>query len=209
MGTIELLEPHFPHLSSRQKEQLGELGELYRTWNDKINVVSRKDIDELYERHILHSLAIAKFITFEEGTKVMDVGTGGGFPGIPLAILFPSVQFHLVDSIRKKISVVQGVSQSIGLANLEAEWNRAEKVNDKFDFIVCRAVTRMKKFHQLVHNKILEKGFNTIGNGIIALKGGDLNDEMKELGRPYQSISIKKYFNAPFFETKNLIYVPY
>lgn len=204
----ETVFEHFPELTEIQKQQIDSLLPLFKEWNDKINVVSRKDIDQLYERHVLHSLSIAKFIKFKPGSKILDLGTGGGFPGIPLAILFPETDFHLVDSINKKIRVVTEVSQAIGLNNLTSEHQRAEKVNGKFDFIISRAVARTKQLFIWTHQKVSNKNNHDIDNGMILLKGGDLKEEMKELKRKYQEIALTEFFPFDFFETKKIIYVP-
>lgn len=204
---MELIRKYFPNLNSLQLQQLGQLGELYKDWNTKINVISRKDINELYERHILHSLGIAKYIDFVPGTSVMDVGTGGGFPGIPLAILFPDTNFYLVDSIAKKIKVAEGVSQSLGLKNVNASQNRAEKVNGQFDFVVSRAVTAFPKFVSLVRKKISSKQQNKLANGILYLKGGDFQDELKSFKNQVHVYSLSQYFQEDFFETKKLIHL--
>lgn len=205
---VEIILKYFPSLSAQQQSQFEQLYDLYKEWNSKINVISRKDIDELYVRHVLHSLAIARLIQFTNGTKVLDIGTGGGFPGIPLAIYFPKSDFHLVDSIGKKIKVVEEVSSSIGLKNLTAEHQRAEKVKGQFDFVVSRAVARTKILFQWTHQKIKQENINQLSNGLILLKGGDLDEEMKEFGRPYQQIDIRDYFEEDFFDTKKLIYIP-
>lgn len=199
---------YFPDLSKRQKQQIEQLYQLYRDWNDKINVISRKDIDALYERHVLHSFAIAKFIQFKSGSKVLDVGTGGGFPGIPLAIQFPEVNFHLVDSIGKKINVVKEIAKELRLENLTAEHIRAEKVKGKFDFIVSRAVAQSKVLYQWSHQKIRSDHTHVIENGLILLKGGDLDAELAELKRPYSQRDLSEYYSESFFETKKLIYIP-
>ncbi|MBT6745782.1 MAG: 16S rRNA (guanine(527)-N(7))-methyltransferase RsmG, partial [Flavobacteriales bacterium] len=190
-----------------QKQQFSQLESLYAEWNDQINVISRKDIDQLYERHVLHSLGIAKIIQFTNGTSLLDVGTGGGFPGIPLAILFPKCQFHCVDSIGKKIKVVNEVTESIGLTNLTAEHQRAEKVNDKYDFVISRAVTRMKPFINWVHGKTLKKNSNKLLNGILYLKGGDIIDELAEIKRDYNVFNLSDQFTEEFFETKKVVWV--
>ena len=207
MDSIGIIKKYFPELTAKQEEQFTALGPLYQEWNEKINVVSRKDIDHIYERHILHALSIAKFKDLSN-KRILDVGTGGGFPGIPLAILFPEAQFTLVDSIGKKISVVKGISEAIALQNLEAHHMRAEKVKGQFDYIVSRAVTRMKNFLPWVNQKIDSKD-RMADVGIIALKGGDLDEEMKEVKRTYQEISLTDYYSEEFFETKKIIYVPF
>jgi 16S rRNA (guanine527-N7)-methyltransferase len=204
---MELILKYFPSLSSHQQAQFAALGSLYKEWNDKINVISRKDMDHLYEKHILHSLGIAKVISFKDQTSILDVGTGGGFPGIPLAILFPECQFHLVDSIGKKIKVVQEVSEAIKLNNLKAEQARAEQLQEQYDFVVSRAVTDIKEFHGWVRNKFLKGGHNSLDNGILYLKGGDLTEELKELKKPYKIFELKDYFEEDFFETKKVLYV--
>jgi 16S rRNA (guanine527-N7)-methyltransferase len=207
MDDASLIFKYFDNLTELQKNQLSALGSLYQEWNKKINVISRKDLDHLNVRHVLHSLAIARIITFKPGTKILDVGTGGGFPGIPLAILFPDSKFHLVDSIGKKIKVVQAVIQSIGLNNATAEQIRAEEVNDTFDFVVSRAVARMTPFYTWVKNKFTSNSFNDLENGILLLKGGDLQEEINELKKPCQSFNLKDHYSEEFFESKKLIYV--
>jgi 16S rRNA (guanine527-N7)-methyltransferase len=202
-----IIEKYFD-LSPMQREQFQKLGPLYAEWNEKINVISRKDVENIYVNHILHSLGIAKVISFKKDSEVMDVGTGGGFPGIPLAILFPGTQFHLVDSIGKKITVVKEISKAVGLANVSAEQIRAEEVKHKYDFIVSRAVTRMKEFHGWVRNKVKPKSINELDNGILYLKGGDLDQEMKELKKPYSEYDLTSFFKEEFFETKKVIFVP-
>ncbi len=203
---MEIIQKYFPDLTEKQIEQFSQLAELYTDWNEKINVVSRKDIDELYLRHVLHSLAIAKVITFTKGTKILDVGTGGGFPGIPLAIMFPEVQFHLVDSIQKKILVVSEVTSALGLKNVKAETQRVEKLKSEYDFIVSRAVTQMPKFVEWVENKFESKDRNQLPNGILYLKGGNLEDELFEFPQA-QIFEIPAYFEEPFFETKKVVYI--
>jgi 16S rRNA (guanine527-N7)-methyltransferase len=198
---------YFDGLTELQKNQLSALGNLYEEWNEKINVISRKDLDHLYERHVLHSLAIARVIRFKKNTRILDVGTGGGFPGVPLAIFFPDSQFHLIDSIGKKIKVVQNIIDSIGLQNATTEQIRVESVNGKYDFVVSRAVTRMAKFYSWVRSKISETSFNDLKNGILYLKGGDLEEEMKELNRPYQTFNLKQYYFEEFFESKKVIFI--
>lgn len=198
---------YFPNLTTLQIEQFRALEKLYKEWNEKINVISRKDIDELYIKHVLHSLAIAQIIQFKDGSEILDVGTGGGFPGIPLAILFPNVNFHLVDSIQKKINVVNGVAESIGLKNIQAEQKRAEKIKTKYDFVVSRAVTQMPKFVGWVRNKFKEKNQNNLPNGIIYLKGGDLQEELQDYPQ-VQIFEIPDFFTESFFETKKIVYLP-
>jgi len=177
---MEIIEKYFSNLSNRQIDQFGQLKKLYTDWNNKINVISRKDIDHLYERHVLHSLAIAKVVSFNKDTSILDVGTGGGFPGIPLAILFPDCRFHLVDSIGKKITVVKAVSDSLQLKNISSEQTRAEQLNSTYDFVVSRAVTSLPEFYNWVIHTIKTSSFNSIKNGILYLKGGDLDEELKD-----------------------------
>ncbi|MEP0986559.1 16S rRNA (guanine(527)-N(7))-methyltransferase RsmG [Ekhidna sp.] len=208
MITSEIIYKYFPELSDNQKNQIDQLASLYEEWNAKINVVSRKDIDQLYERHVLHSLAIAKFTSFSPDSKILDVGTGGGFPGIPLAILFPECHFHLVDSIGKKITVVKEVASALGLKNLTAEHQRMEKAKGKYDFIVSRAVAQTKQLFIWAHQKVSKDQRNDLDNGMILLKGGDLTQEMKEFGRRYMEKGLPEYFEEAFFETKKIIYVP-
>ncbi len=207
MDSSTIIEKYFPELSDKQKHQFNQLGQIYANWNEKINVISRKDMDHFYERHVLHALAIAKF-TDLSNKKILDVGTGGGFPGVPLAIIFPDAQFTLVDSINKKITVVKEVTQFIELQNVEAMHQRAEKVKGKFDFVVSRAVTRMNNFIPWVTEKIASEN-PMHDSGILALKGGDLDEEMKEIKRPYQQIDLSTYFKEDFFETKKLISIPF
>ncbi len=184
-----------------------ELYELYKYWNAQINIISRKDIDLLYERHVLHSLGIAKIISFKKGTNVMDVGCGGGFPGIPLAILFPECNFFLIDSIGKKIKVVAAVAESIGLKNIRAEHRRAEEVKEKFEFIVSRAVTDASVFFRWVQNNVSKNQFNDLPNGILFLKGGDLSEELKEFKKRAVIFDLKDFFSENFFETKKVVYI--
>ena len=206
--TMDKLIKYFPDLSPKQIELFEKLQPLYADWNAQINVISRKDFPEFYERHVLHSLAIAKLIRFTPGTKILDVGTGGGFPGIPLAILFPKVQFHLVDSIGKKIKVVNGVADSLRLMNVKAEQIRAEQLNDKYDFVVSRAVTRLPEFVNWIRKNISTKQKNALPNGIIYLKGGDLTDEIKLFKRNIFVQNISEYFDEEFFETKKVLHLP-
>ncbi|MFM7195074.1 MAG: 16S rRNA (guanine(527)-N(7))-methyltransferase RsmG [Bacteroidota bacterium] len=208
MKNHEIIGHYFPGLTDRQTEQFRLLQDLYATWNERINVISRKDMDNLYINHVLHSLGIATVLRFLPDTTILDVGTGGGFPGIPLAILFPEARFHLVDSIGKKITVVNEVVKGTGLQNVTTEVTRAEKVNGKFEFIVSRAVTRMKEFHGWVHQKIDPINRHALANGILYLKGGDLEEEMNELKRPWTSRDLKDKFSEEFFETKKVIYMP-
>ncbi len=205
--TSDILIKYFPSLTAQQLQQFNRLPELYNDWNNQINVISRKDIDMLYERHVLHSLGIAKVISFLPGEKVLDVGTGGGFPGIPLAILFPDTQFYLVDSIGKKIKVVQEVVNALALKNVTAKHQRAEDLNGKFDFVISRAVTRLKEFYPWVKNKFNPASKNTLPNGILYLKGGDLTEEISESGLKVQQYYLKDYFEEEFFETKQVIYI--
>ncbi|MFP5079583.1 16S rRNA (guanine(527)-N(7))-methyltransferase RsmG [Pedobacter sp. JCM 36344] len=203
-----LIQEYFPGLTEDQIEKFDKLYELYSFWNAQINVISRKDIDELYERHILHSLGIAKFCSFKPGEKVLDVGTGGGFPGIPLAILFPETQFHLVDSIGKKIKVVVEVAAALELENVKASHLRAEQINDKFDFVVSRAVTKLIDFYPWVHGKFNKDSKNAIANGILYLKGGDLTEEIAESKLKAELYPLSAYFKEEFFETKYVVYIP-
>ena len=205
---VGLIFDYFPGLTATQQEQFRQLGELYPFWNAQINVISRKDIGSLYLHHVLHSLGIAKFTSFSPDTRVLDVGTGGGFPGVPLAILFPEVHFHLVDSIGKKIKVVREVAQAIGLENLEADHIRAEQVDGKYDFVVSRAVTRLGEFYPWVQGKFSRNQSNALPNGIIYLKGGDLKAEIRESRLPAQVFPLDAYFAESFFETKSIAYVP-
>ncbi len=208
MSKINIILKYFPDLTDQQKSQIEQLLPLYQDWNAKINLVSRKDIDQLHERHVLHSLAIAKFTSFSTDSKILDVGTGGGFPGIPLAILFPDCHFHLVDSIGKKITVVNEVARAIGLENLTAEHQRMEKVKGTYDFVVSRAVAQTKQLFNWVHQKVSKDQRNELDNGMILLKGGDLEQEMKKFGRGYVEKNLSDYFSEEFFETKKIIYVP-
>jgi 16S rRNA (guanine527-N7)-methyltransferase len=204
----ELIQKYFTNLTAEQISRFDQLYELYSHWNAQINVISRKDIDELYERHILHSLGIAKFCSFKPGENILDVGTGGGFPGIPLAILFPETNFHLVDSIGKKIKVVVEVAEALGLKNVKASHSRAEQINEKFDFVVSRAVTKLADFYPWVQGKFNKNSKNAIANGILYLKGGDLEEEIKESKLKAELYPLSDYFEEEFFETKFVVYIP-
>jgi len=204
---MDIILKYFPKLSETQIKQFRALDELYTDWNRKINVISRKDVSSLYEKHVLHSLAIAKFIRFTNKTEILDVGTGGGFPGIPLAIFFPEVRFHLVDSIGKKIKVVNGVAQSLGLKNVTAEQIRAEQLTTKYDFVVSRAVTRLPDFVAWVKNNISNQQKNAIPNGILYLKGGNIQPELQPFKKNVFVQNLSEYFEEEFFETKKLVYL--
>lgn len=204
---MTLLSSYFPDLSPEQIRQFEALEGLYQTWNAQINVISRKDTDHFYERHVLHSLAIAKIVQFLPGSSVLDIGTGGGFPGIPLAILFPEVQFHLVDSIGKKIKVVQEVANNLDLQNVQASHARAETIKDRYDFIVSRAVTQMPVFLTWVKGKSAKKNLHNLKNGVLYLKGGDLSEELAGLRYPVKEFPISEFYKEEFFETKKVVYV--
>ena len=203
--SVSLILKYFPEITDEQKQQFEKLEKLYTEWNEKINVISRKDMDGLYEKHILHSLGIAKVMPFADGTKVLDVGTGGGFPGIPLAILFPEVSFTLIDSIGKKIKVVEAVSERLGLKNVTAVHGRAEKLKEKFHFVVSRAVTQMPEFLRWLKGKFEKEQFNEKHNGVLYLKGGDLAEELA--GLRCEIFQLKNYFKEEFFDTKKVVYL--
>ncbi|WP_178990157.1 16S rRNA (guanine(527)-N(7))-methyltransferase RsmG [Winogradskyella schleiferi] len=204
---MELILKYFPNLTEIQIQQFKALDGLYKDWNSKINVISRKDIDELYLRHVLHSLGIAKVIDFKANSSILDVGTGGGFPGVPLAILFPECQFHLVDSINKKLKVINAVSEAIGLTNIKTTHSRVEAIDETFDFIVSRAVTTMPEFTKWVKGKIAKTQKNDLKNGVLYLKGGDLTEELKQY-KTVKAFLLSDYFEEPFFDTKKVIYLP-
>ncbi len=205
--TVDIIYQHFPHLSERQRQQFDALGQLYPHWNAQINVISRKDIERLYLHHVLHSLGIANVLRFKAGTRVLDVGTGGGFPGIPLAILFPEVSFDLVDSIGKKIKVVREVASAIGLENVDAYHIRAEQIDGKYDFVVSRAVTRLAQFYPWIHNKFLKQDKNALPNGLLYLKGGDLTEEIREAKLKATIHPLSDFYSDDFFQTKYVVYV--
>ena len=207
MSGIKLILKYFPDITDDQKQKFEKLEEIYSFWNNQINVISRKDTENFQERHVLHSLAISKVIQFKNGTKIMDIGTGGGFPGIPLAILFPHCQFLLVDSIGKKIKVVKEVAQELNLTNVRATHERAENINEQFDFIVSRAVTAMPTFLKWTKGKFFKENNNTFKNGIFYLKGGDLKKEMASVKKAIQYFEIKENYSEEFFETKSVVYI--
>ena len=204
---MELINKYFPNITEEQRQRFAALDALYRDWNSKINVISRKDIDNLYEHHILHSLGIAQVIKFKPGTRVMDLGTGGGFPGIPLAIMFPDVHFHLVDSIGKKIRVCDEVRTALGLTNVTTEWTRGENLKDKYDFVVSRAVMPLTDLVKLVRKNISPKAQNAMPIGLICLKGGELEHEVLPMKTHTLITSLSDYFEEEFFETKKVVYV--
>ncbi len=205
---MQIIKKYFPDLSEEQNTQFEQLEGLYKHWNTQINVISRKDIDTLYERHVLHSLGIAKVIQFSDQTEVLDIGTGGGFPTIPLAIMFPNVKFHAVDSVGKKIKVVEAVVEGLGLTNVRTTHARAETLNnDYYDFVVSRAVTSSLEFQGWVRGKISKNNYNPLKNGILHLKGGDLKEELAALKRPFKTFELSKFFDEEFFETKKVIHI--
>lgn len=205
--TMDLILKYFPDLTEEQKRQFAALYDLYLDWNSKINVISRKDIENLYEHHVLHSLGIAKVIRFRPGTQIMDLGTGGGFPGIPLAILFPEVQFHLVDSIGKKVRVASEIANSIGLKNITFRHARAEGEKGKFDFVVSRAVMPLTDLLKIIRKNISSKQQNALPNGLICLKGGELGNETMPVKNKTTLWDLKEFFEEEFFETKKVVYV--
>ncbi len=205
---LALLNSYFPELTEKQKEQFAALYELYADWNSKINVISRKDIDNLYMHHVLHSLGIVKMLHFKDGSSVMDLGTGGGFPGIPLAILFPEVKFHLVDSIGKKIKVGQAVADAIGLQNISFRHCRGEEEKGMFDFVVSRAVMPLADLVKIIRKNIRKEQINALPNGLICLKGGELEHEVLPFKNQAMTIKLADYFKEEFFETKKVVYVP-
>ena len=204
---MEIILKYFPNLSAKQREQFVALSPLYKEWNEKINVISRKDMDELYTHHVLHALAIAKFIEFQPNAHVLDVGTGGGFPGIPLAILFPQTKFHLVDSIGKKITVVTEVAKALGLDNVLAEKSRAEELMGDYDFVISRAVAPVAELLKWTGHLVEKGGNHALKNGWILLKGGDLADEIKQAGRRAEVLDLSNWFNEDFFLTKKIVYI--
>jgi 16S rRNA (guanine527-N7)-methyltransferase len=205
---LSIISTYFPDITPHQQQQFAQLQDLYEYWNAQINVISRKDIALLYERHVLHSLGIAKVIRFKPKTRIIDVGCGGGFPGIPLAILFPESSFYLVDSIGKKIKVVNEIAAALKLKNVRAEHKRAEEVKEKFEFIISRAVTEFPAFYRWVQNKVSKDQFNALPNGILYLKGGDLTEEFKDFKKRVVFYDLKDYFKGEFFETKKVVYLP-
>jgi len=206
-AVMDIIKKYFSELSARQTQQFEMLGPLYAEWNEKINVISRKDIENIYERHVLHSLGIAKVIKFRPGTKILDVGTGGGFPGIPLAILFPEVKFHLIDSIGKKIKVVKAVTEALNLENVTSGQTRLESVKDNYDFIISRAVTGIPQFVAWCRGKLIKKNANVLHNGILYLKGGDFDDELKSIRQHSRVYPLIDYFEEEFFETKKIVHI--
>ena len=204
---MESILKYFPNITEKQKEQFTALYDLYYDWNSKINVISRKDIENLYEHHVLHSLAIAKYITFKPGTTIMDMGCGGGFPGIPLAIMFPEVDFHLVDSIGKKVRVAGEIAQSIGLTNVRTSHSRAEEIKDKYSFVVSRAVMQLPDLVKICRKNISKEHINALPNGIICLKGGDMTAETEPFKSCREIINVSNYFQEEYFKDKKVVYV--
>lgn len=204
---MNIISKYFPNLTSQQKESFDKLEQLYADWNSKINLISRKDFEHFYERHVLHSLAIARVIQFSDKSSILDVGTGGGFPGIPLAILFPEVEFHLIDSIGKKTKVVYAIASELDLDNVLVQQIRAEELKGKYDFIVSRAVTSLPDFYKWVAHLISKKSYNSIPNGILYLKGGDLSEELKPFKAKHKIHPLYQLFEEEFFETKKLVHI--
>lgn len=205
---MDIITKYFPALSEKQKEQFAALYDLYYDWNNKINVISRKDIENLYLHHVLHSLAIAKTITFRSGTKIMDMGCGGGFPGVPLAIMFPDVDFHLVDSIGKKIKVATEIANAIGLENIRATHSRAQEIKDKYHFVVSRAVMQLPELIKICRKNIGKEQLNALPNGVICLKGGDIQAEVQPFRNFVEITPLEKIFEEEFFKDKKVVYVP-
>jgi len=203
--SVEIIFDYFDNLTSQQKEQFKQLGDIYQEWNERLNLISRKDLPNLYLRHVLHALSIAKLVQFKPTTRILDVGTGGGFPGIPLAILFPQAHFHLVDSIGKKIHAVQAIAQALALENVSMQIARVEDLPTQYEFILGRAVTQLEVFCSWVRDKITTTSTNTITNGILYLKG----NEAVQIKHLYQNYPINQFFNDPFFETKQLLHIPF
>jgi len=206
---MEIILKYFPELSARKLHQLALLESLYKYWNQRINVISRKDLPNLYERHVLHSMSLAKMVGFKPGFRILDVGTGGGFPGIPLAILFPESEFILIDSIGKKIRVVQEIAASLNLVNLTARQERAERLNGRFEYVVSRAVTGLPVFYKWVNSLVVPSKIGAYPNGILYLKGGNLKPEIKSLPEKTRIVSISTFFREPFFETKKIVFIPF
>ena len=204
---MDIITKYFPDLTCRQKEQFAALYDLYYDWNSKINVISRKDIENLYEHHVLHSLAIAKYVTFKPGTTVMDMGCGGGFPGIPLAIMFPEVQFHLVDSIGKKVRVASEIAAAIGLENVRTNHSRAQDIKDKYSFVVSRAVMQLPDLVKICRKNISKDQENVLPNGIICLKGGDMSAETHPFRNSCEIVDVSSYFSEEYFKDKKVVYV--
>lgn len=205
---MNLIDKYFPHLSEEQRSQFAALDGLYREWNEKINVVSRKDIDNLELHHVLHSLAIAAYVRFKPGTRVIDIGTGGGFPGIPLAIMFPDCQFRLIDGTGKKIRVVQELTKALGLKNVDAQHLRGEDERGEYDFVVSRAAMTLQELARIMRKNVSPKSHNALPNGIICLKGGDLTEELKPFPNAAEVTPIGMYFKEEWFEGKSIIYLP-
>ena len=206
---MDIILKYFPNLNEKQKQQFAELYALYADWNSKINLISRKDIENLYTHHVLHSLGIAKLITFREGTEIMDLGTGGGFPGIPLAILFPEVQFHLVDKIGKKVMVASEVAKAIGLENVTFRHAGAEEVKQQFDFVVSRAVMPLDDLVRIIKKNIKKQQVNSLPNGLICLKGGELRHEIMPFKNKAMEVNLKDWFKEEYFLTKKIVYLPF